>query len=402
MKKIKILVLSDDAAVVSPLKGAYDVEAASSRSDIIKRAGGNPGALAVIDCDMKDAANGIALYKEMKKLSPDTPVIMLSSAVAIPEAVEAAKLGVSDFIRKPATADALLASVKRNLSSGWSVEIKPRTQPGREWLLGRGNKVKTLFKDLEAAINGKKNILFISEPGADIMGLAKLVRDHSKGVQKLTTIDMLPYQRENLESIFWTVLQEALVDSDMIYLERFSAANEKLQASVIDYVKNRVLRVQVKLIASARIKEVSEIFNDWEKISVPGLKDRKEDLPDILGAYVDKYSIKFGKKISGIDLDVLKMINDYSWPGNYRELECVVENSALSCEGSVLTLKDVQLMSKMVFEGLQSSQTENLLDFRNNIEKKLVNIFHKKTGSDDVTANLLDIPRSRISEGLTK
>ena len=401
MKKNKILVLSNDNTIVSPLKESYEVESASSRSDLLRKLGDRPGILAVIDCDMKDL-KGLALYREAKKLSPDSPVIMLSSNATIPEAVESAKLGVSDFIRKPVLAEKLLASVKQNLLTERSVEIKLRAGAGTEWLLGRGARIRALLKNIEAAINERKNVLFISEPGINILSLAKLMREFSSGSQKLTTIDMLPFQRENLESIFWTVLQEALVDSDIIYFERFSAANEKLQASILDYIRNKTLRGQVKLVAGVQSKEVGEIFNDWEKINVPNLRDWKEDMPEILGAYIERYTVKYGKKIEGIGIDVLRIMNNYGWPGNFRELECMIENAVMACDGSSITLKHVQLGSKMVFESLQSSQTENLLDFRNNIEKTLVNIFHKKTGSEDMTANLLDVPKSRISEGLSK
>jgi len=401
MNKNKILVLSNDNTIVSPLKGSYDVESALSRSDLLKKMGDRPGILAVIDCDVKDL-KGLALYKEAKKLSPDSPIIMLSSNATIPEAVESAKLGVSDFIRKPVLAEKLLASVKQNLLMDRSVEIKLRAGAGTEWLLGRGARIRALLKNIEAAISERKNVLFISEPGIDVLRLAKLMRDFSSGSQKLTTIDMLPFQRENLESIFWTVLQEALIDSDIIYFERFSAANEKLQTSILDYIKNKTLRGQVKLVAGVQSKEVGEIFNDWEKINVPNLRDRKEDMPEILAAYIDRYTVKYGKKIEGIGIDVLKIMNNYGWPGNYRELECEIENAVMACESGSLMLKDIQLGSKMVYDNLQSAQTENLLDFRNNVEKTLVKIFQKKTGSVDMTANLLDIPKSRISEGLPK
>ena len=401
MKKNKILVLSNDNTIVSPLKGSYDVESASSRSDLLKKMGDRPGVLAMIDCDMKDI-KGLALYREVKRLSPDSPVIMLSSNATIPEAVESAKLGVNDFIRKPVLAEKLLASVKQNLLTERSVEIKLRAGAGTEWLLGRGARIRALLKNIEAAINERKNVLFISEPGINILSLAKLMREFSSGSQKLTTIDMLPFQRENLESIFWTVLQEALVDSDIIYFERFNAANEKLQASILDYIRNKALRGQVKLVAGVQSKEVGEIFNDWEKINIPNLRDRKEDMPEILAAYIDRYTVKYGKKTESIGIDALKIMNSYNWPGNYRELECGIENAVMACESGSLTLKDIQLGSKMVYDHLQSTQTENLLDFKNNTEKNLVKIFQKKTGSVDMTANLLDIPRSRIPEGLSK
>ncbi len=393
MKKNNILVLSSDPAVMSTLKESYDIDTASSRSEVLKKAGEIPGILTVIDCDMKEVS-GLSLYKEIKKLSPASAVIMLSSTVTIPEAVEASKIGVADFIRKPALSERLLGSVKSNLSRGEG-EIRITCRPGG-WLSGSGNKIRTLFKNLELAVRDRKNILFVSEAGIDISSLVRIVRDCSGRGRKLTTIDMLVFRKESLENIFWMVLQEALASSDIIYFERFGAADEKHRASILDYIKSKSLKGNLTVIAGVQELGDSEAFVDWEKIIVPGLRERKEDMPDILMACIDRYSAKYGKIIDGISFDALKMICDYGWPGNYRELECVIENAVIACESGEITLKDIQLGSKMVYENLQSSQTENLLDFKNIVEKGLVNIFHKKTGSEDMAANLLDIPKSRI------
>jgi DNA-binding NtrC family response regulator len=397
MKKNKILVLSDDPAIVSTLRESYDIETASSRSEVLKKVGEIPGILAVIDCDMKEVS-GLALYKEIKKLSPASAVILLSSTVTVPEAVEASKLGVADFIRKPALSERLLGSIKSNLSRGEG-EIRITCRPAG-WLSGSGNKIRTLFKNLEFAVTERKNIIFVSEAGIDISSLVQIVRDCSGRGKKLTTIDMLVFRKESLENIFWMVLQEALASSDIIYFERFGAADEKHRASILDYIKNKALKGNLTVIAGVQQLGDSEAFVDWEKIIVPGLRERKEDIADILMACVGRYSAKYGKMIDCIGFDALKIICDYSWPGNYHELECIIENAVIASENGMITLKNLQLGSKMVYENLQSSQTENLLDFKNSVEKGLVNIFHTKTGSDEITANLLDIPRSRISEEL--
>lgn len=399
MKKNEILVFSSDPSVISPLKDSYDVDAASSRSEVLKKAAEAPGILAVIDCDMKDAS-GLSLYKEIKKLSPASAVIMLSSTVTIPEAVEASKVGVADFIRKPALSERLLTSVKSNLLRHEGTEINLTSRPG-EWMLGSGSKIRTLFKNIEFAVREKKNILFIAEPGIDILSLVKVIRDQSDG-KKLTVIDMLAFRKESLENIFWMVLQEAIASSNIIYFEKFSAADEKHQASILDYIKSKALKGNVTVIAGVQDSGESAVFADWEKIIVPRLRERREDIPDMLEAYIGKYRVKYGKKIGEIALDALKMLSNYSWPGNYRELECVIENAVIANEGGAITIGDIRLGNRMVFESLSSSQMENLLDFKNRVEKSIVDIFLKKTGSEDMTASLLDVPKSRISDNLKK
>ncbi len=400
MKKHDILVFSDDPAVISPLRESYNIESAVSRSDVLKKAEEHPGIFVIIDDDMK-GAKGIALYKEIKRLSPFSPVIMLSSNVTIPEAVEASRLGVADFIKKPALSERIVGSVKANLSRGEGAGI--RLVFGHEkWLVGGGGRIRALVKNLEYAIKERRNILFISESGIDTLSLAKVIRDHSGIKRKLTSLDMLVFRKESLESIFWMVLQEAIASSDIIYFDRFNAVDEKHQASILDYIRGKALKGNLTITAGVHDHVENPIFADWEKIAVPTLKERVEDMPDMLAAYIADYSDKYGKSVKSISLDALGMLCDYSWPGNYRELENVLENAVLVCEGGVITLKDIQVSSKMVFDGLQASRPEDLLDFKNSVEKTLSGIYFKKTGSEDMTANLLDLPKSRIMESLKK
>lgn len=398
MKKNRILVFSSDPSVISPLKGSYDIEAASNRSEVLKKAEETPGILAVIDGDTLPEG-GLSLYKEIKKLSPASAVIMLSSTVTIPEAVEASRVGVSDYIRKPALSERLLGSVKSNIARAEAAEINLTSRPG-EWMLGRGSKIRNLFRNIEFAIRERKNILFISEPGIDVLSLVKVIRDYSGGGQ-MTAIDMLAFRKESLENIFWMVLQEALASSNIIYFEKFSAADEKHQASILDYIKSKALKGNLTVIAGVEDSGESVVFAEWEKIVVPRLRDRREDIPDMLSVYIREYSEKYGKRIESIALDALAVLCDYSWPGNYRELECVIENAVIAGESGALTMRNIQLKGRMVFEG-QSSQTDDLLDFKNSVEKNLVKIFFTKTGSEDMAANLLDVPKSRIAENLKK
>jgi hypothetical protein len=259
-----------------------------------------------------------------------------------------------------------------------------------------------MVKNLEYAIKERKNILFISGPGVDTLSLAKVMRDHSGIKRKLTSLDMLVFRKESLESIFWMVLQEAIASSDIIYFDRFNAVDEKHQASILDYIKGKAHKGDLTVAAGVHDKEENPVFADWEKIAVPKLKDRREDMPDMLNAYIGEYSVKYGKRIEGVALDALGMLCDYSWPGNYRELECVLENAVLACEGSMISLKDIQLGTKMIYDSIVSSRIEDLLDFKNSVEVNFVNIYLKKTGSEDMTANLLDLPKSRIAENLKK
>ncbi|MBU4035065.1 MAG: sigma-54 dependent transcriptional regulator, partial [Proteobacteria bacterium] len=73
-------------------------------------------------------------------------------------------------------------------------------------------------------------------------------------------------------------------------------------------------------------------------ITVPPLRERKEDIPLLIMAFVKRYAIEYGKKISSISKETMKILQDYTWPGNIREMESVIERSVILCQGHILQL----------------------------------------------------------------
>lgn len=396
MKNRKILVFGTDIEVISMLKGSYDTEAISSRTSLFKKIGEDAGSFVIVDCDNKEI-NGLSLFKEIKKASPETQVIMMSSGVTIPEAVEAAKLGVSDFLKKPLLKEKLLESVKKNFMRE-TLPIKLDMGDDALWLAGTSPKIRKFISHMEGAIRGKKNIVFVSHPGAEALSLANIIHANSGKGKKMATIDMLAFQKEGAETIFWTVLQNALRDSGTLFLENFGIVPQKNKQSIIEYIKSKVLAGQVRVVAQISGKDIDDAFSDWENIDVPPLCERKEDIYTILEAYVDMFARKHGKSVRNISMDVLSMITNYSWPGNYRELECFLENAVLACKGDTLDLQAVQIGSRMLMETLASNAPDDMRDFSAKLEKNLIKIYQKKTGSEDEAAKLLDIPKKRVTD----
>lgn len=400
MTKNKILVFGSDTSVISPLKEHHDVDVVLSLGAALKRLEENRRSFVIIDCDVKEL-NGLSLYKDIRKKYPDVPVIMLSSNVTIPDAVGAARIGVSDFIKKPFLKERLLESVKKYFLHE-SVQIRIEIGSEAMWLYGSGHRIKSLFKNMETAISEKKDALFISEPGIDVMSLARIIHEYSGGAKKLATIDMIPFQREGVENIFWTVLQGVMIDTNAIFFENFGVLPASDQESIIDYVRNKAVGGQIKVMAAMRESPSSAMFESWEKINVPPLRERMEDMLVLLETYIGNYSRVYGKKVANISLDALGVLTRYSWPGNYRELECVIENAILACEKDAITLKEIQLNSRILSDNMLSAGNDDLRKFIVSIEKGLINIIYQKTRSEEETANLLDIPKSRVSDNLSK
>lgn len=389
-----------DHDVISLLKDSFDAETVSSREAFFNRIQQDPGAIAMIDCDNMEL-NGIALFKDIKKAFPDAHVIFLSSTVTIPDAVEAAKLGVGDFLKKPLLKEKLHESIARNMGRE---EMPVKLDIGSEalWLLGSSHALKKLLSCIAKGIEEKKNMVLVSDPGADLQSLARIISSHSGKGRQPTIFNMRAFQKEESETFFWTVLQNAMNISDTILFENIRQDDMKKLKSIIDYIKGKAVAGKVRVVLALQKAPAGEEFSGWEIISMPSLTERKEDVYSILEALSARYSEKYGKNIKNISMDVLGLLTRYDWPGSYRELECTVENAVLNCQGDTITMKDVQIGNRMMLGELGRAEPEDLKQFRSKAEKNLVKLYYGKTSSEETSANLLDIPKARVTENLQK
>jgi transcriptional regulator with GAF, ATPase, and Fis domain len=120
-------------------------------------------------------------------------------------------------------------------------------------------------------------------------------------------------------------------------------------------------------------------------ITVPPLRQRKEDIPLLVQAFIERYSRKLGKQITSIQKEALKALQDYPWPGNVRELESVIERASILCPGSVLQLTD-----ELEISSLPLSSTVRTLEEteRNQILKTLSETRWRIEGKDGAAAIL--------------
>ena len=397
--KSNILIVSTDQSVTAPITKNFNASTCTITSEVIEKVEQKLVSFVVIDQDCCDL-NALSLYRDIKNLSADLPTILVSSSVSISQVVEGTKLGMRDIIKKPFSPDQLVASIKSIIAEESGERIVLTIPPGIHWLAHSGGKVGTLIKMMEASIRERKNILFISEPGTDASLLADLISGSNPWGKKLSKLDMTQFQQDVNENVFWTMLQGYVSDANTIYLAHFDSVQQKTRSSILEYIRKRAGNNHVKILASVRDIVSTDEFADWIKMIVPSMRERKDDLAVMMNSYLRDYCHKYAKKIDCVSLDVLELFARYSWPGNYREFEAVLENAVLQCDGDTLSLKDVQLLSRMLPESLPEPGRDDLFSFRRNLERHLIDYVYSKTGSKEMTAHILDIPRTKVQEEL--
>jgi transcriptional regulator with PAS, ATPase and Fis domain len=128
------------------------------------------------------------------------------------------------------------------------------------------------------------------------------------------------------------------------------------------------------------------------EICVPPLRERKEDIPSLIGYFVKKFNKKINKNILSISSDVQKVFMDYSWPGNVRELEHALEHAFILCHQKTITLKHLP----PVFENFSAAKTHFLKNMGVDEKQVIVQALEKSAGNKTMAARLLGISRRNI------
>lgn len=407
--KGNVLLIEDEAKVEARVKETladFQVETAAGAEAALDFLRSRKFDLVILDHDLKKT-DASRLLKEIHLQFPRIKIVMLSASNDVQLAVAAVKTGASDFLKKPIAADQFRGAVEKIISSREEAVSGPA---GSAWLRA----------DISNAITADKNILLFGERGIDKEKVASFI--HASGPNKrkqLKIINLSSFRRQNLEAHFWATAQEVMAEPagaslqneedrcGTLYLENIEGLDENFRASVFDLFKTR--RGGIFVVIGVADKELIplETAKIFSRIEIPPLRERREDLPQLLSHYLEFYSMKHNKKAEGFSAGLLSLLTLYDYPGNYRELECLIEEGVLSSSSEMLGLKDISLdyrgLSKTAVNKASREGKSSLEEVRKGFETRLYGFLLAKTNGDiAAAARFLDLPRSALAERIGK
>ncbi|MBI5238240.1 MAG: sigma-54-dependent Fis family transcriptional regulator [Deltaproteobacteria bacterium] len=372
MSKDRIVVVDDERDMVDLLeimlrKEGYEVAAFQSSVDALGWCGSNSFDLVITDIKMP-GMGGLEFLKSLKAVQPDSPVIMITAYASVDTAVEAMKAGAYDYFIKPFNVEEIKLNIRKaisykNLSRENMLlkrEIKERS--GINNLMGGSPLMADVYSLIMTVANTKANILITGESGTGKELAARAI--HYESDRK----DM-PFVAINCGAIPESLLESELfghqkgaftgavsnkeglaesADRGTLFLDEVTELPFGLQVKLLRFIQERSFRrvggtsdiaVDIRLIAAtnkdieAEVKEGrfrEDLFYRLNviRIPMPRLLERKEDIPLLVRHFTAKYSSALGKGISGISEDAMKLLVDYDYPGNVRELENIIERAA--------------------------------------------------------------------------
>jgi DNA-binding NtrC family response regulator len=382
-----ILIADDDPTQRRLLQGVvegfgYKVRLASSGEEVIALA--QSPAIADIDVLLLDLAmpgqDGLAVLKAVKPLHPNLPVLVLTAQGGIDTVVGAMKAGADDFIVKPASPERLQVSI--------SNALKLTALTGELTRLNKRMSGTLTFADLIAKSPGMNQVIRLGQRAAK-SSIPILIEGES-GVGKELIARAIQGESERAGKPFVTVncgaIPEQLVESILFGHERgaFTGAKDKhngkfqeadggtlfldeigelpldmqvkilraLQEGEVDPVgARRPVRVDVRII-SATNRNLTQLAEEGRfredlyyrlnvfPIHVPPLRERREDIPELIGHFVARFAAEEGKAVTGIEPHTLEMLIAHPWPGNVRQLENTIFRAVVLCDRPFLTRED--------------------------------------------------------------
>src|SRR6267378_4888445 len=324
-----------------------------------------PADVVISDVKMPDMG-GIELLRAARELNSNIEVIMMTAFANEGTAHEAFLLGAFDFVHKPFDNDLLREKVSRalkqiSLKDENEVLIKGQRARGKLTnIIGQSDQMQAVYQMIETVAQVQSTVLIVGESGTGKELVARAIHDLSPRAQKpFVSVNCGAFTETLLESELFgytkgsftgaTANRKGLFEAGeqgTIFLDEIGETSPAMQVKLLRVLQERKVRpvgaheeteVNTRVIAatnrdlSALVKEGAFREDLFYRVSVipielPPLRDRSEDIPDLVNHFVKKFCAQTGRDLS-VNEKTLQLLESYAWPGNVRELEHTIERA---------------------------------------------------------------------------
>ncbi len=443
----KILVVDDDPAMGEMCKEllkskGYASDVVTSGKEAIEKVSLD-GAYTIVltDLVMPDM-DGIEVLKKVKQQSLNIDVVVMTSYGTVTNAVEAMKLGASDYITKPFKRDELIIIIEKILQlQRLAGEVdRLRSELGEKYtfgnIIGESPKIKKIFEIISNVSNTEANILIQGETGTGKELVARAIHYNSaRKDHPFVKVDCAALAETLLESELFGHGKGAFTGATKDRIGRFRTADHG--TIFLDEIGNISLSVQAKLLRVLQDSEFEAVGSDEPikvdvriiaatnanleehvekglfrrdlfyrlnviRILLPPLRERAGDIPMLASHFLSIHNNKNRKSVEGISREALNKLVSYNWPGNIRELENVIERAVILCKGKMVEPMDIPLyQEKMGFtQDLSGKSLDVLMDqFERQI---IINTLESTGGDKEKAAKTLQISRASFYNKIKK
>lgn len=414
--------------------------------------------LAVLDIKMP-GLSGLQLLSKLQEECPQALVVIMTAESSMKNAVEAMKRGAYDYLTKPFDLDALDAIIyKAQKAADMTAEVSLLKQEIKEQyqlertIIGQSQPMQKIYKTLGKIAPSDVTVLIYGESGTGKELIARAIHFNSARLGKpFIALNCAAIPSELLESELFGHEKGAFTGATDKKIGKFEQAKDgtlfldeigdmplELQAKLLRVLQekeitrtggNNTIQVNTRIVAATNqdLKEKvrSKQFREdlYYRLNVvplelPPLRERSEDIPELVEYFLTKASDEYGTAATGVSKEAMDLLCHYGWPGNVRELENIIQRAALLSSDAMLNVSDFPMLDAgpsseaensslegLITQKLQSSLAKiDLQDMSNlyemvlhQMERPLINIVLEKTRGNQVkAADVLGINRNTL------
>lgn len=333
----------------------------------------------VVLCDIKmPRLDGIEFLQKAGEINPDIPIIMISGHGNIETAVEAVKKGAYDYISKPPDLNRLLITIRNAMDKSNLVtetKVLKRKVSRVQEMIGESGPIQKIKDTIDKVAPTEARILITGENGVGKELVARWIHEKSnRSSGPLVEVNCAAIPTELIESelfghekgSFTSAIKQRIgkfeqANGGTLFLDEIGDMSLSAQAKVLRALQegkitrvgaDKDINVDVRVIAATNkdlLKEVEaknfrlDLYHRLSVIliHVPSLNERKEDIPLLVNQFLEDICTDYGIAIKSIEEDAIRLLQDYNWTGNIRELRNVVERLVI-LSGKSITTEDVR------------------------------------------------------------
>jgi len=445
-----ILIIDDEAGIRESLETllefeGYDVESAETGEDGMLRLSERTFDLVLLDFALPDR-NGLEILGDIRERDSQLAVIMITAYGTLDNAVHAMQKGATNFIQKPWDNEKLLADVRAAVARRRAEEENEQLKRALkqrysfEHIVGKSDSMLKIFDLVGQVAPSRSTVLIQGESGTGKELIAKAIHANSpRKNHPFVPVNTGSMPADLLESTLFGHVKGAftsaisskkglfeVADGGTIFLDEIGTMSLETQAKILRVVQDRKfmhlggiheLQVDVRVIAATNIdlnvlvregRFREDLYYRLNVITVdlPPLRSRGEDIPRLVGHFLEKFARENGKPLIHISPEALRPLMDYGWPGNVRELENVIERAVVLCNGPAVGIELIP--DHIVGRGSEGKMFEHrpdapLFEIVEDCERRLiVNMLEKCNWNQTDAAERFHIPLSTLNQKIKR